>query len=196
MDKQLRKMSTVLARLQLTLERVHPIILFSLSTLLVVVVSVSIHELYFRREHQARQLEVTKLNALLKKTSVHTQLAAPPNPTGQFYESLGSIEDLEHIHKTIHAIGAESGVTLSQTDFTFKQIPSSSIAVYEAAFPIKAHYAEVRMFIEKTLLAVPFASLSELDIKRSEFNEAAVEAQIKFKIYIDSQRKINLMGVD
>lgn len=158
-------------------------------------IGVCAHMLHFQREYHARQSEIAALKHLLAQPRV---LAAPTetrNPKNQFYESLGSVEDLDHLHQVIHDIGSETGISVSQADFTFKQV-SSSIAVYEATLPFKAHYADARMFIEKTLLAIPFASLNELHIKRSELKEATVEVQLKFKFYIDLNRKMNSMGVD
>ncbi|MGZ3158645.1 MAG: hypothetical protein ACXU7H_06145, partial [Burkholderiaceae bacterium] len=50
--------------------------------------------------------------------------------------------------------------------------------------PVKGQYQAIRKFCEQTLLAIPFASLDEINFKRDEITNSTLEAKLHFTLYL------------
>ena len=85
----------------------------------------------------------------------------------------------------VYAQAQAAGVPLDTGRYVYSPARSGSVASYSLEFPVKgAAYPALRTFINKTLAAVPAASLSKLQIERKAVGEQAVNADIGFVVFV------------
>lgn len=78
-----------------------------------------------------------------------------------------------------------AGVPLDSGRYTFTDAKSGTIAHYDVEFPVKsAGYPEIRTFINRTLTAVPAASLEKLHVERKAVGDQSVSADISFIVFV------------
>ena len=126
--------------------------------------------------------------------SLTTQLsqAATPAPLPatstlsprQFAGSLPSRGQVPALLGTVLAQANDAGVVLEQGKYTFTPAAADHLARYSFEFPIKAEYANVRAFINKSLTAIPALGLDKLHIARKNVGDTAVSAEVGFVIYL------------
>jgi hypothetical protein len=88
----------------------------------------------------------------------------------------------------VYAQAKAAGVPLDNGRYVYAPARSGSVASYELEFPVKgAAYPALRTFINRTLAAVPAASLAKLQIERKVVGEQAVNADIGFVVFVRSE---------
>ena len=88
---------------------------------------------------------------------------------------------------TIFEQAKTAGVPLNEGRYTFTAAKSGTIARYDIEFPVKsAGYPEIRTFINRTLTAVPAASLEKLHVERKAVGDQTVSADISFNVFVRS----------
>jgi hypothetical protein len=86
----------------------------------------------------------------------------------------------------MYAAAQASGVPLGAGHYAYSPAKAGAIAHYELEFPVKAGYPEIRTFINRTLSAVPAATLAKLHIERKGVADQTVNANIGFVVYVRS----------
>lgn len=81
----------------------------------------------------------------------------------------------------------EAGVSLDKGQYLYVPPKSGAIARYELEFPVKASYPQIRTFINRTLTAVPAASLNKLHVERKAVGDQMVNADIGFVVFVRSE---------
>jgi hypothetical protein len=80
-----------------------------------------------------------------------------------------------------------AGLPLDSGRYEYTPAKSGGIARYDLEFPVKgAGYPQIRSFIDRTLNAVPAASLSKLHIERKAVGDQVVNADIGFVVFVRS----------
>jgi hypothetical protein len=102
----------------------------------------------------------------------------------QFAATLPSRGQVPALLGTVLAQAAEAGVTLEQGKYTFTPAAGNRLARYTFEFPVKADYASVRAFINKSLTAIPALGLDKLHIERKTVGDTTVNAEVGFVIYL------------
>jgi len=127
-----------------------------------------------------------------QKTLADTPLAAvaPPMPqTDQrlhaFYDVLGETRFAEQQVKTLFALAAKSGLMLNQAEYKFAYDKSGRFHTYAILLPVHGQYAAIRPFCEQVLLAIPFASLDEINFKREAISTPILETKLRFTLHLD-----------
>ena len=77
-----------------------------------------------------------------------------------------------------------SGVSLDTGRYVYTPPKGGEIARYDLEFPVKASYPDIRAFIDRTLTAVPAASLGKLRVERKAVGDAVVNADIDFVVFV------------
>jgi hypothetical protein len=85
---------------------------------------------------------------------------------------------------TVLAQAAEAGITLEQGKYTFTPAAGNRLARYTFEFPVKADYASIRAFINKSLTVIPALGLDKLHIERKTVGDTNVSAEVGFVIYL------------
>lgn len=104
----------------------------------------------------------------------------------QFYDVLGETRYAEQQIKTLFALAAKNGLTLSQAEYKFAANKNGLFHTYTIALPVKGPYGAIRPFCEQVLLAIPFASLDEIDFKREAVSNPNLDAKLRFTLHLDN----------
>jgi hypothetical protein len=119
-----------------------------------------------------------------------TQAANAPLPAAQtlsphqFASTLPSRGQVPALLGTVLAQAAAAGVTLEQGKYTFTPAAGNRLARYTFEFPVKADYASIRSFINKSLTVIPALGLGKLHIERKNVGDTTVNAEVGFVIYL------------
>jgi hypothetical protein len=128
---------------------------------------------------------IASLTTQLSQAAMPAPLpAAPTLSPRQFAGSLPSRGQVPALLGTVLAQANEAGVVLEQGKYTFTPAAADHLARYSFEFPIKADYANVRAFINKSLSAIPALGLDKLLIARKNVGDTAVSAEVGFVIYL------------
>jgi len=179
--------SSVALHLQLTLKR------FGLANILALALPIAACAGYFglmpelRARDAAAAASLTKANQSL--ASSRTASAPAPSATEQnlqnFYDLLGDSRYAEQQVKTLFAIAAKNSLTLNQAEYKLAYDKSGAFRTYTIVLPVHGQYGAIRSFCQQVLLAIPFASLDQVDFKRDSVNNANLEAKLRLTLYLD-----------
>lgn len=180
--------STVsLFKLLHSIRRINPGILVGLALLVLTLVVYLTFARQFNERQQAQRSAITRLsNQASEPTSPQSSLVVLDQKRF-FYEGLGYVSHLDEPLKILQSIGRDTGITISQSSFRYRPIPATSLIAYDITFPAKGSYVAIRQFCEQFLVAVPFASLVEINLKRDSIQSAQLDAKLKFTLYLNTQ---------
>jgi len=86
----------------------------------------------------------------------------------------------------VFAQAKAAGVSVDTGRYVYTPPKGGEIARYDLEFPVKASYPDIRAFIDRTLIAVPAASLGKLRVERKAVGDAVVTADIDFVVFVRS----------
>ena len=101
-----------------------------------------------------------------------------------FVSNLGERNYQEEQVRTLFALAAQSGLTLSEATYSASNDPSGIYQTFEVAMPLQGTFASIESFCEGVLLAVPFAALDTLQIKREGVGASTVQAKVHFSFFL------------
>jgi hypothetical protein len=78
-------------------------------------------------------------------------------------------------------------VPLDTGHYVYSPAKAGAIARYDLEFPVKASYPDIRVFINRTLTAVPAAALGKLHVERKAVGDQVVSADIGFVVFVRSE---------
>lgn len=81
----------------------------------------------------------------------------------------------------------QAGVTLDQGHYSYRPPQNGAPARYGLDFPVKGEYPRVRDFIDRTLTAVPAATVEKLHIERKNVGDPLIHADIGFVLYLHEE---------
>lgn len=136
--------------------------------------------------------EIARLQNLNKSKPQEKNLNTALAPEQNFYDTLGDIDFVEEQIKTLHTLAKQSGIVIQQASYTLSQLQDGTISTYVIQVPVKGSYLAIRQFCESFLLAVPFASLDEVNFKRDNIQNTQIETKIKFSLYLATSKSIHL----
>ena len=138
-----------------------------------------------QQEHtlaQARQ----ELQAPSAASVVLPEFGAEQN-LRKYYDVLGDRSETERYLKTLFAIAAQTGISLDQGEYQGQLDKDSDTYRYQIFLPVNGSYGDIRRFCEQMLLALPFASLDELNFKRESASADALDASLRFTLYLKAE---------
>lgn len=101
-----------------------------------------------------------------------------------FYATLGEKRYAEQQVKTLFALAAKSGLSLSQGEYKSGYDRNGRLHTYQVTLPVKGSYGAIWQFAMLSLRAIPFASLDEISFKRETIGDAGVEARMRLTLYL------------
>jgi len=100
-----------------------------------------------------------------------------------FYDLLGDSSEAERHVSSLFSIAAKIGIDLDQGEYKWEFDRNSRTYRYQIVLPVKGSYSLIRQFCEKSLLAIPFASLDEVKFRREAVGEDTLDGSVKFTIF-------------
>ena len=101
-----------------------------------------------------------------------------------FYASLGETHYAEEQVSTLISLANKNGLIMGQTDYKLAENKNGNFQTYIVNVPIKGQYAAIRHFCDQVLLAIPFASLDELNFKRAAISNPIIETRVRFTLFL------------
>ena len=103
-----------------------------------------------------------------------------------FYDTLGEQKYVEQQLKTVFGIAQKQGLVLTQGEYKASFERNGQFYKYQILLPVKGQYSAIRQFCQQVLLAIPFASLDELNFKRDHISNRVLETKLRFTLYLGS----------
>jgi Tfp pilus assembly protein PilO len=123
------------------------------------------------------------------KTRVDTLVApstAEQNLAG-FYDAIGEQRNAEQQIKTLFAIAAKNGLTLSSGQYKAAYDQNMQVHTYQLSLPMKGNYHAVWQFCRQSLAAIRFAALDDISFHRDTIMSATVDANVRFTLYLKNE---------
>ena len=111
-------------------------------------------------------------------------VALGPDRVADFYDALGDRRHAGQQLKTIFSLAQKHGVAIAAAEYKTGFDKVSNIYSWQIALPVRGSYAALRQFAEHVLLAIPFAALDELRIKRDAISSPQLDARLRFTLYL------------
>lgn len=142
---------------------------------------------YARRELASQQRTLQRLR--IEAQTAHKPDDVPPPSTNEvrlnaFYNALGERRYAEQQVKTLFAVASKTSLTLNQGEYRLAFDKNGRFHTYQITLPVKGSYRGIRQFCEQVLVAIPFASLDQMNFKRDTITNNIVEAQLHFTLYL------------
>lgn len=171
-----------LLRVRLSLEAFGP--LRCVAAVLCVASAIALAWLLPQQERAAAEHQLALARAAVPPVvEVSAPVVANQNLT-LFYASLGERRYSEQQVRTLFALAAKSGLSLSQGEYQSAFDANAGLSTYQITLPVKGSYRAIWQFGLAALRAMPFASLDEISFKREAINDASVEARLRFTLYL------------
>lgn len=137
-------------------------------------------------EHlKATDLEqrATAAAAAAKAGTVPTGLT-PEARLASFYQTFPERSTAPEWLEKIYAAGAQAALTLDKGEYKLNPDRDARLVRYEISLPVRGSYVQIRQFIRAVLAEIPFAALSDIQIRRGKVSDPNVEAGIRFTLYL------------
>jgi hypothetical protein len=79
-----------------------------------------------------------------------------------------------------------SGVQLQRGEYEFIPARDGLAARYRMSFPVKTSYPKLRVFMDRTLLALPAVAVEGLRLERKSVGEDAIDGELKLSVFVRS----------
>lgn len=143
-----------------------------------------------RQAAQLRQ-DVSELRSRLRAVGEGAGGAAvtPPRATQleNFYAFFPHVESLPDWIGRIHTAAARNGLTLETGDYLLERRKEQRLVQYQVTLPVRGSYGEIRGFVAEVLERVPAAALDDIVLKRENIGAPALEARIRWVIYLSAE---------
>lgn len=182
----------LILRLQLALQRLSWITLFAFALLALGLGAWLFWLPHLREQNQTTQSAISSVEQALRTPPVLVAAATQEPPGNEknldrFYATLGEQEYVEQQVKTLFALSKKVGLTLQQGEYKASLERQGRFHKYQIVLPVKGSYGLIRQFCESVLVAIPFASLDELNFKRDHISNRVLEAKLRFTLYLSSE---------
>jgi len=186
-----RSPSSLMLQLSCVIMRINPLLfvaagLFGLGLLLATLWVSHLHNALLVQKEQARRL---KSESMVSRPEQTLPLSQNELRLQNFFDNLGDNGYAEQQLKTIFDIAAKKNLKLNAGEYKSGEERNSDTVAYQIQLPVNGPYAAIREFCEEVLLAIPFASLDEISIKREVIGRNNLDAKLKFTLYLNGKKK-------
>ena len=101
-----------------------------------------------------------------------------------FYAALGPRRYAEQQVRTLFALAAKNGLSLSQGEYKTGYDRNARVTTYQVNLPVKGGYGAIWQFAMGALREIPFASLDEIGFRRDGIQAPSVEARLRLTLYL------------
>jgi Tfp pilus assembly protein PilO len=101
-----------------------------------------------------------------------------------FYRSFPSVRSMPGWLEKIYRAARRHSLTLDEGKYKFSRRQGARLASYRISLPVSGSYVQIRRFIEEVLNEIPAVALQGVSFKRENIGSAAVEARIRFNLYL------------
>lgn len=196
MNMETMSLQRVVLQARLMLARSNPVTLAAIvvAVLGLLCSTIWLWHLQTALDHKQDALRQMTLNSQTSKLTALAVSAAVPVLNDlqmqKFNDVLGDNGYAEQQLKTIFRLAAKNNLYLAQGDYKSSFDKNSATLAYQIQLPVKGAYPAIREFCEEVLLAIPFASLDEINFKRDAISNNVPEARLRFTLYLKSSKNV------
>ncbi|HDY85048.1 hypothetical protein LCGC14_0536650 [marine sediment metagenome] len=154
--------------------------------ILLFLASIVLCSLIYLNVQQTNKL-ASVVDQLRLNTPVNLQNASEnKNITQRFYDVLpAESESNQKIYQLLDLV-EQHGFTLNRSDYSTREVPQSSMMLYQIKFPLVGRYPNIRHFVTDVMNELPSIALSHLSFQRDDVKQDEVSANIEFFLYTKS----------
>lgn len=127
-----------------------------------------------------------------------TPKAAPVLPAqanlAAFYAALGTRQAAVTQVRKLFDLAREAGISLDKGEYKSAYNANSGSYSYQVLLPVTGSYSAIRLFCEKVLVAIPFASLDEIGFKREAVAAGALQAKLRFTFHLGDAPAVQIQS--
>jgi len=128
--------------------------------------------------------EAAKIAARLKSAGPGAKADGPRDRLAAFYAFFPAATTVPDWLEQVYAAADGSGVRLETGEYKLVEERGGRLAAYQMTLPVRGSYRQVREFVAGVLENVPAAALDEIGFRRDSAGNPAVEARLRFTIYL------------
>lgn len=163
-------------------------LLFSLTGAALVLLAVPAWQKQIRQgEHALLQRQQEReLRSALPAVPMQPVASREQKQLQAFYALLGQTRHVEQQLRTIFALAEKHHIAFRQADYKTSHHKEGRYATLQIDLPVQATYPAICRFVEDVLLAIPFASLDEIALRRDTPASTVLEATLRFTVFLES----------
>jgi hypothetical protein len=129
--------------------------------------------------------EMQVLREQMALAPVALPLQAPVMAPGlEFQAVLGRVPQLESYVGVLLNLSQTLDIPAVTGEYKLSCDAATSLCRYRVRLPLVGSYLQIRTFVEQSLLALPFASLDELSLRRDGIASGELEAGLTFSMHL------------
>jgi Tfp pilus assembly protein PilO len=140
-----------------------------------------------RERLQALNTEAAKMSTQLGSKGSTPALASGRSQLSNFYAFFPLTENVPELLGRINRSARQHQLVLEKGEYKLSNEPDFRLARYQVTLPVSGDYTQVRAFVNDVLQAVPSASLEELTLKREAIDQPALEARVRFTLFLGTE---------
>lgn len=135
----------------------------------------------------AVEAETAHLSARLSSRGPLPEQVTKRSQLANFYGFFPLAESVPELLGTIERAAQGNGLRLEKGEYRLTREADFPLARYQVTLPLRGSYGDVRGFVNDVLDAVPSAALEELTLKREVIGDPALEARVRFALFLGAQ---------
>ena len=133
----------------------------------------------------------TEVAAMEEKADRRQHRSAPQtvkhgnqDPLAEFYDFFPLVGTGAEWLDKVYGLAEKQGLELPKGEYQLTVNAQDKLTSYQAMFPLKGTYQQLRAFIENVLNELPFASLDDLRLEKQRTADTAVDSQVKLTFFL------------
>lgn len=122
--------------------------------------------------------------AKLQQQSRLSKIDREQGPLADFYSFFPPVDTLPESLDRIYAAADKEGLELPKGEYRLIRGRQGRIATFQAVFPIRGTYPQLRRFVAVVLNEFPFVSLDDLRLEKQRAADPGINSQVKLTVYL------------
>jgi hypothetical protein len=137
-------------------------------------------------ERAALRAEADDLERRLQPGGAAARKGTPAEQLATFYAFFPAPQSSPEWLGKINAAARANGLALRAGEYKLERPADQKLVRYQITLPVVGSYAQVRGFVAQVLAEVPAAALEEITLRRESVSSPALEARIRFTLFLRS----------
>lgn len=122
--------------------------------------------------------------AKLQNRSRQSEAGHDAGPLSDFYSFFPPVGSLPEFLDRIYAVAGKEGLDLPRGEYRLVSNQQGQIATFQAVFPIRGSYRQLRRFIGVVLNEFPFVSLDDLRLEKQRAADPMIDSQVRLTLHL------------
>ncbi len=130
------------------------------------------------------QREADTLRLQSKTRPAQQKVLSPAGQLAEFYQFFPKQDAVPDGMAVLYKAAAQHNLTLEQGEYRLAQERDGRLVRYDMTLPVKGGYVNLRKFMAQVLHEAPNLSLEGVTFSRQKIDDAALDAQFRFTLYL------------